>query len=433
MNATRARRHVVVVDNSALAKAIGGRIRQSRQAAGLTQRELAGDRYTPAYISALETGSAKPSVAALHYIAGRLGTDAQALMTAPTGRVRRSQADLLLAAGDWEPAADLYRTLLEGSNPGRERAELLLGLAEALCRLDQGRDALALATEAQDLFTRTGQPVQAGLATYWMAAANHQMDNSAEARRLLADLLTAIRGGLKITADFQVRVLVAAAMAESQDGEHERALAYLEEARALQGEMDDLRRARYLFRLAVEYQETGDYEAALRTGAQSAALFTAAEAIREIAAVENLTALTYADVGNTDRAMAALARAQELAGALPGDERAAANFAETEARVRLAADDLDGAASAADRAIQLARRAGSQRTVADAQLAKAQVLERMGGPEEALRLYAEAVATARARGGRALVRRALAAYGDGLTRAGRLEEATSSYQEALKA
>jgi tetratricopeptide (TPR) repeat protein len=433
MNVVRARRHVVVVDNTALAKAIGGRIRQARQAAGLTQRELAGDRYTPAYISALETGSAKPSMAALHYIAGRLGTDAQALMTAPAGRVRRSQADLLLAAGDWQPAADLYRTLLEGSGSERERAELLLGLAEALCRLDQGRDALALATEAQDVFARTGQAVPAGLATYWMAAANHQMDNSAEARRLLADLLTAIRGGLEITADFRVRVLVAAAMAESQDGEHERALAYLEEARALQGEMDDLRRARYLFRLAVEYQETGDYEAALRTGAQSAALFTSAEAIREIAAVENLTALTYADMGNAKRALAALARAQELAGALPGDERAAANFAETEARVRLAADDLEGAAGAADRAIELARQAGSQRTVADAQLSKARILERRNRPGEALELYREAVETARQRGGRALLRRTLSAHGDALARAGRLAEATASYQEALKA
>ena len=61
-------RRRVVVDQRALAQAIGTRIRAARLAAQLTQQELAGDRYTKAYISALELGHAKPSMAALDYL-----------------------------------------------------------------------------------------------------------------------------------------------------------------------------------------------------------------------------------------------------------------------------------------------------------------------------------------------------------------------------
>lgn len=68
---TRTRR-VVVVDNSALAKRVGQRIRRARESAGLTQAQVAGDRYTAAYISALERGLAKPSLASMAFLSERL-------------------------------------------------------------------------------------------------------------------------------------------------------------------------------------------------------------------------------------------------------------------------------------------------------------------------------------------------------------------------
>lgn len=68
----RRSRRVVVVDNRPLARAVGERIRKARTAAGLTQDQVAGDRYTGAYISALERGLAKPSLASLAYLAARL-------------------------------------------------------------------------------------------------------------------------------------------------------------------------------------------------------------------------------------------------------------------------------------------------------------------------------------------------------------------------
>ena len=48
---------------------IGARIRRRDKRASLTQQQLAGDRYTKAYVSALETGITRPSMVALNYLA----------------------------------------------------------------------------------------------------------------------------------------------------------------------------------------------------------------------------------------------------------------------------------------------------------------------------------------------------------------------------
>src|SRR3954470_23485593 len=112
MNATRTRRRVVV-DDRPLAQAIGGRLRQARVAAGLTQQQLAGDRYTKAYISAPENGIAKPSMAALNYLAPRLGKSASEILSDPTRAWARLEADLALASGNWQAALDGYRLLVE--------------------------------------------------------------------------------------------------------------------------------------------------------------------------------------------------------------------------------------------------------------------------------------------------------------------------------
>ena len=59
-----------------LARRIGQRLREARQRAGLTQQQLAGERYTKAYVSALETGIARPSMVALSFLSERLGLPA---------------------------------------------------------------------------------------------------------------------------------------------------------------------------------------------------------------------------------------------------------------------------------------------------------------------------------------------------------------------
>src|SRR4051812_9141605 len=89
-----------------VARAVGERIRTERLRAGLTQQQLADPRYTKAYISALENGLAKPSIAALTFIAGKLGVAPSAFLVDSEPAWSRLEADLALASGDWTRAAD---------------------------------------------------------------------------------------------------------------------------------------------------------------------------------------------------------------------------------------------------------------------------------------------------------------------------------------
>src|SRR3954468_9673927 len=98
-----------------LAIRIGTRLKTARLNAGLTQQQLAGERYTKAYVSALENALIRPSMVALDYLAERLGTTASRLMADEEPAWNRLEADVKLAGGDWHGALDAYGALLEST------------------------------------------------------------------------------------------------------------------------------------------------------------------------------------------------------------------------------------------------------------------------------------------------------------------------------
>ncbi len=312
------------------------RLRDARLRAGLTQAELAGERYTKAHISALEHGLANPSVEALGHLAGKLGTTpARLLGGLEDGAWRPLEADLALATGAWPEAVERYRALLGAGIAGPVRAAALAGLAEALCRLDRGREALPAALEAAGTFEQLGRTESAAEARYWQACAAYLMDAAADARTVLLDLLERSRTGSAVGPDLQLRVLIALGATESREGHPERALAYLEEARVVAADLDDRRRATFLHGLAASYRELGDLEAAVTTGLRSLALFRASAGAAEVAAMENELALAHLALGHMDEADRYARAAVERAGSLD-DRRLLAHALETRAQLELA-------------------------------------------------------------------------------------------------
>src|SRR3990172_1423157 len=87
-----------------LARRVGERIRRARRRAGLTQAQLAGERYTKAYISALETGITRPSMVALNYVADRLGLPASHFLGDTHPVWSRLEVDMRLPARGWAGA-----------------------------------------------------------------------------------------------------------------------------------------------------------------------------------------------------------------------------------------------------------------------------------------------------------------------------------------
>jgi transcriptional regulator with XRE-family HTH domain len=409
---------------------IGPRLRRARLEAGLTQQQLAGDRYTKAYVSALENGLARPSMVALEYLSARLGRRPAALLDDPTPGWTRLEADVKLAAGDWSTAADAYRSLLETATGPSQRAELLLGLAEALCRLDQGLDAIAAASEAAEVLARLGRDADAASANYWLAYALYERDMINESRALLGSILAAIHAGLAVQSDFRMRALTALAAVENRDGEHDTALAYLQEAKGIAGQLDDRRRAAFLFSEAVTRREAGDSDGAIRLGTQSLALYRAAEAALEAASIENDLALAFLAAHDIEKAteMAAAARAAFEA---HGAARWLAHVAETQAQIALASGDLGAASRYVDEALRLAHETGNRKATISALLTGARVRREHGDTAGAIEGYERAAAEARASSSRGQLRAALREWAELLAVLGRHEQAYALLREAL--
>ena len=380
--------------DAALAQRIGARIREARHRAGLTQQQLAGDRYTKAYVSALETGIARPSMVALRFLSERLGLPASHFIDEQHPAWTRLEVDLQLAAGDWQSASDGYRQLLEDATEDGARADLLRGVAEAEARLGRGREAVIAASEGARLYEDLARPDDAALARYWLAYGLYLSDAEAEARTMLEALLERVRSGLLVEPDFEMRLLMALAAVETRAGEPERALRYLEEARGFANDLDDRRRATYLFNLAITYRETGDVEAAIRTGTQALGLFRAAGTELESASIENDLALAYLAAGSIEQARthAAAAHAQVTGS---GDERVMAAVLETEAQIALAAGDRAAARRLAAEAMDVARTSGNRLAELAALLTEARIMRDDGDLAAAESRFAQAADVAR--------------------------------------
>jgi tetratricopeptide (TPR) repeat protein len=305
-------------------------------------------------------------------------------------------------------------------------------MAEALVRLDRGAEAAAAAAEAAEVFTRLNRPADVARAHYWLAGAEYELENSAEARNLLGSILASVRAGLAVEPRFQLRVLMALAAVEARDGDHGSALAYLEEVRALEGTLDDRRRATFLFDLAQSYRETGDIEAAIRTGHQGLSLFRALEAEAEEGALENELALAYISVPNTARAaeFAALARTrfERLR-----DDRWLAHVIDTQARIALADGNPSRALELAAEALALAEQTDNAKALIDALLTTARAEAALGRLDDAGASCERAAELARAGARPGRLREVLGEWADVLALLGDHRRAYEISREALRA
>jgi tetratricopeptide (TPR) repeat protein len=190
------------------ASRLGERVRQLRVAAGMTQTDLAGDRFSKEYVSQIERGKTRPTPETIAWLANRLGVDAGYLANGVSvderGRLEATltRAEALTEAhryeeavaeyenvapaiaatasselevrtlageawarmqqGEVQPAIELLiraRTLTEGPTfSDVDRADVLYRLAVCRYKLSSISTALALFNEAYALAERSGLP-----------------------------------------------------------------------------------------------------------------------------------------------------------------------------------------------------------------------------------------------------------------------------------
>src|SRR5919201_3938973 len=139
---------------------LGERLRQLRVAAGMTQTDLAGDRFSKEYVSQIERGKTRPTAETIEWLAARLGVDAAFLANGVSSDDRsRVEAALARAEALLEDAQD-DETLAELD--GVRSAVLATGLPElevrairtesyALMRQGEVRRAIEMLTRARNL------------------------------------------------------------------------------------------------------------------------------------------------------------------------------------------------------------------------------------------------------------------------------------------
>ncbi|MFJ1751558.1 helix-turn-helix domain-containing protein [Kitasatospora sp. NPDC088134] len=418
----------------------GSRVRALRKALGLSQAELGGDVLSASYLSMIESGARRASVAALRHLADRLGTtvDHLALGLAPDCRAAAESRLALarLALHDGRPADCLALLDQDAGADGSCRWDGEAGAAriralEELARTDEAvhghetrlsrleADSPAWAEAATELVRRhlaDGAPASAAalaeraLAVYtergllWtdpavrlathLADARARQGDSAGGRALLAEVHRALLAHPDETG--RAAAYRDAALAAHQDGRHREAHTLAEHALALHR--------------AVDRRRDG-----LTLRVLSAILLADAEPDRLAEAVEQLHAVRAELLahGTTEQLTACeLALAEHLL--RDGDTTAADRLADAlldrltdtghphEARARLAkAEALLAAADPAAAGHHLALATdllhslpanGDRRTV-ECWRRTAALHQRLGNPEAAMHAYDQALRT----------------------------------------
>jgi tetratricopeptide (TPR) repeat protein len=142
---------------------LGERLRALRASAGMTQSELAGDRFSKEYVSQIERGKTRPTDATIAWLADRLGADPSYLASGVSSEERTkveaqlARAEAFSASHQYDDAIKAYREAAEGvrvmSSPALE-LRALKGEAWALQEVGSVQDAISLLMTAREVAER---------------------------------------------------------------------------------------------------------------------------------------------------------------------------------------------------------------------------------------------------------------------------------------
>jgi tetratricopeptide (TPR) repeat protein len=161
MTPPAARDHLKVAKTATpRAPRLGERLRQLRVAAGLTQTDLAGERFSKEYISQIERGKTRPTTETVEWLALRLGVDA-GFLASGVSTDERAKAEAILARADalsqeyqYAEAIDEYTAALPsvlGTGAPELRVRALNGEAMARALSGDVKKGLELLAESRSL------------------------------------------------------------------------------------------------------------------------------------------------------------------------------------------------------------------------------------------------------------------------------------------
>jgi tetratricopeptide (TPR) repeat protein len=291
---------------------VGRRLREARERAGLSQRQLSFTGCSPAYISRIEAGDRIPSLQLLREMGRRLGVTEDYLATGSEARDESAllvEAELAMRLDERDLARELYGKALEGAANPEARARSLSGLGQLAFREGRPRDAIGYLEEARALSHQAVQDDPSAVETLGRAyaavdrleAATELFRNSLEVARDRQDPVEAVR----------FAVLLANALIDRTDfaeagGLLERTL---QEAPATR---DPIVRARVYWSQSRLYSMQNDHLRAARHARKALNILELTEHTYYTAQAHQLLAHIELDRERPDEALALLDRGREL-------------------------------------------------------------------------------------------------------------------------
>jgi tetratricopeptide (TPR) repeat protein len=192
---------------TAAATRLGERVRALRVAAGLTQTELAGERFSKEYISQIERGKTRPTATTVAWLAARLGVEsvflASGVSTEERAKVEAQleRAEALSASHSYDEAVEAFGDAapgVEASGAPALQVRAFAGEAWALQESGRVREAMELLQRARELVERPEfSDVDRGDVLFRLAVCRYKLSSISTATSLFDQALQlADRSGL---------------------------------------------------------------------------------------------------------------------------------------------------------------------------------------------------------------------------------------------
>jgi tetratricopeptide (TPR) repeat protein len=356
---------------------IAARIRALREAARMTQAELAGKDFSKGFISLLETGRNGVSLRAARVLAARLGVSVDELLR-PERLAGDRELELAMTRAEADLAAGRLDDALASAAPAAKsarndvRARYARLKGRVLLAKDDAKNAVADLADAARLFRQERQRDLAARTLFDLAQAYARCEVPGEAVTYGLQCEQAINAGDLVDASLEMRLMAFLAGLFVTMGDLTSADLRIERARRLAEDIAEPNGAGNLYyHLAVLRQDEGDPESALRFALKALEAYEHLGVAAHIGSVWNTIGWIHVQRRQFDQANVALGRAAALAVG-SGDDRLAAYVLQTRAELSLARGDATDALRLAQESID--QPSASLRCRATSLLVRAQAL-----------------------------------------------------------
>ncbi|MEW6724432.1 MAG: tetratricopeptide repeat protein [Bacillota bacterium] len=291
---------------------LGDRIRHARKALGMTQKQLAGDDFSAAFISQVERNVITPSLASLRIIAARLGQPVSHFLEADTGD-RQNEIDLLINLGK----VYLTRNALAEAEANLAKAERIAGEIGDLHRQaiairnlgavafynGQQEQAVQHFQAALELLSNEEVYQEIAAGHFSLASAYHHSGHLKLAIEHYLASLSALEQEGSSDTTFRVRILGNLGNAFCRLGDLEQGITYHEEALRLASEVSDfVHMGQNYMGLGLVYRDRGQLDKALECSQKGLEIFESLDNFKFIATLRVNIGVILADQGAWDDA-----------------------------------------------------------------------------------------------------------------------------------